>query len=229
MNETRKLAAILVADIVGYRRLAGADEDGVLARLRGLRRELIDPQSPPIRAVSSSAPATAGSSSSGARSTRCARDRGDDRRGRSQRRHARGRQIVFRIGIHFGDIIEESDGDLMGDGVNIAARLEGDRQARRDLSFGGRLPAGQGAARDGGQRSRRHAAEKRRRADPGLCAASRGGRAQAKPAAAAATASEVEVPHPYPNTHAFLRWPALAAALVVATDRGGRLTPGTRG
>ena len=52
------------------------------------------------------------------------------------------RRIEFRIGIHLGDVVEESDGDLMGDGVNIAARLEGDRPARRDLSFGGRLSAG---------------------------------------------------------------------------------------
>ena len=43
MTETRKLAAILVSDVVGYSRLAGADEEGVLARLRALRRELIDP------------------------------------------------------------------------------------------------------------------------------------------------------------------------------------------
>ncbi len=43
------------------------------------------------------------------------------------------RRIEFRVGIHLGDVVEESDGDLMGDGVNIAARLEGDRAARRDL------------------------------------------------------------------------------------------------
>ena len=57
------------------------------------------------------------------------------------------RRIEFRVGIHFGDVVEESDGDLMGDGVNIAARLEGICQARRDLSVGGRLSAGQRAAR----------------------------------------------------------------------------------
>ena len=54
MSETRKLAAILVADIVGYSRLAGADEDRILARLRTLRSDLIDPQSPPIISASSS-------------------------------------------------------------------------------------------------------------------------------------------------------------------------------
>ena len=49
------------------------------------------------------------------------------------------------MGVHLGDVVEESDGDLMGDGVNIAARLEG-IATRRDLSVRGRLSSGQGAA-----------------------------------------------------------------------------------
>jgi class 3 adenylate cyclase len=53
------------------------------------------------------------------------------------------RRIEFRVGIHVGDVVEESDGDLMGDGVNIAARLEGIAKAWRNLSFGGRLSAGE--------------------------------------------------------------------------------------
>ena len=61
----------------------------------------------------------------------------------------------------------------MGDGVNIAARLEGHRQARRDLSLRGRLSPGQGAARSGGHRSRPDPAQEHRRADPGLFAAGR--------------------------------------------------------
>jgi len=72
MTETRKLAAILVADVVGYSRLAGADEDRTLARLRGLRSDLIDPPSPHIAGASSSAPGTAASSSSAAWSMRFA-------------------------------------------------------------------------------------------------------------------------------------------------------------
>jgi class 3 adenylate cyclase len=56
------------------------------------------------------------------------------------------RRIEFRVGIHLGDVVEESDGDLMGDGVNIAARLKGIAKSRRDLPFGGRLSAGQGTA-----------------------------------------------------------------------------------
>ena len=73
MGETRKIAAILVADIVGYSRLAGTDEDRTLARLRALRSDLIDPDHRRcITGASSSAPATAASSSSAASSTPCA-------------------------------------------------------------------------------------------------------------------------------------------------------------
>jgi class 3 adenylate cyclase len=64
------------------------------------------------------------------------------------------RRIEFRIGIHLGDVVEESDGDLMGDGVNIAARLEGIAQPGGDLPLGGRLPAGAGAAQTRSRRSR---------------------------------------------------------------------------
>jgi adenylate cyclase len=72
MSETRKIAAILVSDIVGYSRLAGADEDRILARLRALRSDLIDPTIASITAASLNAPATAASSSFAASSTRCA-------------------------------------------------------------------------------------------------------------------------------------------------------------
>jgi hypothetical protein len=69
MSETRKLAAILVSDVVGYSRLAGADEDRILARLRTLRSDLIDPTLRCITDASSSARATAASSNSAASST----------------------------------------------------------------------------------------------------------------------------------------------------------------
>ena len=64
------------------------------------------------------------------------------------------RRIEFRVGIHLGDVVEEADGDLMGDGVNIAARLEGIAKPGRDLPVRGRLSAGEGAARSRGPRSR---------------------------------------------------------------------------
>jgi class 3 adenylate cyclase len=66
MGGTRKIAAILVADIVGYSRLVGADEDRTLSRLRGLRSDLIDPAIERITGASSSAPGTVASSSSAA-------------------------------------------------------------------------------------------------------------------------------------------------------------------
>ena len=94
------------------------------------------------------------------------------------------KRIEFRVGIHLGDVVEESDGDLMGDGVNIAARLEGVRRAGGDLSVRGRLPSGASGRLDmtvadlGADPAQEH-----RRADPGLFAASRRNRrAKRRPA-----------------------------------------------
>ena len=72
MSETRKIAAILVADVVGYSRLAGADEDRTLARLRGLRSDLIDPAIAAHRGRIVNGPATARLSNSAASSMPCA-------------------------------------------------------------------------------------------------------------------------------------------------------------
>src|SRR3954447_1745561 len=126
MTETRKLAAILVSDVVGYSRLAAADEEGVLARLRALRRELIDPKIAlhKGRIVKSTGDGVIVEFRSAVDAVRAAIEvqmaMFDRNAGIPE-----DRQIVFRIGVHVGDVIEESDGDLMGDGVNIAARLEG--------------------------------------------------------------------------------------------------------
>ena len=126
MSETRKLAAILVADVVGYSRLAGADEDRTLARLRGLRSDLIDPA---IAAHHGRIVKRTGDGSiiefrSVVDAVRCAIE---IQNGLIERNAGvpEDRRIEFRVGIHVGDVVEESDGDLMGDGVNIAARLEG--------------------------------------------------------------------------------------------------------
>jgi adenylate cyclase len=126
MADIRKLAAILCSDVVGYSRLAGADEDRILARLRALRSDLIDPTIAIHhgRIVKRTGDGSIVEFRSVVDAVRCAievqtamveRNAGvpEDRR------------IVFRIGIHIGDVVEEADGDLMGDGVNIAARLEG--------------------------------------------------------------------------------------------------------
>jgi TolB-like protein/class 3 adenylate cyclase len=125
MSETRKLAAILVADVVGYSRLAGADEERTLARLRGLRSDLIDPA---IAAHHGRIVKRTGDGSiiefrSVVDAVRCAIE---VQQGLIERNAGlpEDRRIEYRVGIHVGDVVEESDGDLMGDGVNIAARLE---------------------------------------------------------------------------------------------------------
>src|SRR5271165_5185351 len=126
MSETRKIAAILVADVVGYSRLAGADEDRTLARLRALRGDLIDPT---IAVYNGRVFKRTGDGSlvefrSVVDAVRCAIEL---QNGLAERNAGlpRERRIEFRVGIHLGDVVEEADGDLMGDGVNIAARLEG--------------------------------------------------------------------------------------------------------
>ena len=126
MSQTRKLVAILVADVVGYSRLAGADEDRTLARLRGLRSDLIDPA---IAAHHGRIVKRTGDGSiiefrSVVDAVRCAIEVQNGLMERNAGVPSE-RRIEVRVGIHVGDVVEESDGDLMGDGVNIAARLEG--------------------------------------------------------------------------------------------------------
>ena len=126
MTETRKLAAILVSDVVGYSRLTGADEDRILARLRTLRSDLIDP------IISVHHGRVVKRTGDGAivefRSVVDAVNLAIEVQRAMVERNAEvapDKRIEFRIGIHLGDVVEESDGDLMGDGVNIAARLQG--------------------------------------------------------------------------------------------------------
>ena len=126
MAETRKLAAILVSDVVGYSRLAGSDEDRILARLRALRSDLIDPTIAVHngRVVKRTGDGGIVEFRSVVDAVRCAIE---VQNGMVERNAGLPpeRRIEFRVGIHVGDVVEESDGDLMGDGVNIAARLEG--------------------------------------------------------------------------------------------------------
>src|ERR1700722_19887580 len=126
MSETRKIAAILVADVVGYSRLAGADEEGTLARLRALRSDLIDPTIAARhgRVVKRTGDGSIVEFRSVVDAVRCAIE---VQNGMVERNAdvSPDKRIEFRIGIHLGDVVEEADGDLMGDGVNIASRLEG--------------------------------------------------------------------------------------------------------
>src|SRR5580693_8807523 len=126
MGGMRKIAAILIADIVGYSRLAGVDEDRTLSRLRGLRGDLIDPaiDAHHGRIVKRTGDGSLIEFRSVVDAVRCAIE---VQTGMVERNAGLPpeRRIEFRVGIHLGDVVEESDGDLMGDGVNIAARLEG--------------------------------------------------------------------------------------------------------
>jgi len=126
MSDTRKIAAILAADVVGYSRLTGVDEDRTLARLRMLWSDLFDPAIAVHhgRIVKRTGDGALVEFRSVVNAVRCAIE---VQNGMVERNAGvpPERRIDFRIGIHLGDIVEESDGDLMGDGVNIAARLEG--------------------------------------------------------------------------------------------------------
>jgi TolB-like protein/class 3 adenylate cyclase len=126
MAETRKLAAIMAVDVVGFSRLTGADEDRTLARLRALRSDLVDPTISVHggRVIKRTGDGALVEFRSVVDAVRCA----IEVQTAMVERNAglpQDRQIVFRIGVHLGDVVEESDGDLMGAGVNIAARLEG--------------------------------------------------------------------------------------------------------
>jgi adenylate cyclase len=122
----RRLTTILAADVAGYSRLAGADEEGTVSRLRALRQELIDPviAAHGGRTIKLMGDGRLTEFASVVDAVRCALE---VQRGMTARNAnvAPDRRIEFRVGIHLVDVIVESDGDLMGDGVNIAARLEG--------------------------------------------------------------------------------------------------------
>ncbi len=126
MVETRKLAAILAADVVGFSRLTGADEDRTLARLRNLRSDLIDPTIAVHkgRVVKRTGDGAIIEFRSVVDAVRCAIE---VQNAMAERNSGvpEDQRIEFRIGVHLGDVVEEDDGDLMGDGVNIATRLEG--------------------------------------------------------------------------------------------------------
>jgi adenylate cyclase len=119
MAEVRKLAAILAPDVVGFSRLTGADGERTLARLRALRSDLIDPTVAGHKG--SELAMVRWSSSEALRSAIEVQSAMVERNAGLPPE----RRIEFRVGIHLSDVVEESDGDLMGDGVNIAARLEG--------------------------------------------------------------------------------------------------------
>jgi TolB-like protein len=121
---TRRLAAILAADVAGYSRLMGADEEGTLERLKALRRELLDPKIAEHkgRIVKTTGDGLLVEFASVVDAVRCAVEVQQAMPERNTGVAADSR-IELRIGINLGDVIVEGD-DLYGDGVNIAARLE---------------------------------------------------------------------------------------------------------
>ena len=125
MSAPRKLAAILAADVAGYSRLMGADEEGTLAQLKAHRRALVDPKIAEHRGriVKTTGDGMLVEFASVVDALRCAVE---VQRGMAERNAEvpQDRRIEFRVGIHQGDIIIE-EGDIFGDGVNVAARLEG--------------------------------------------------------------------------------------------------------
>ena len=133
----RRLAAILAADVAGYSRLIGADEEGTLARLRGLHREVIDPKIAEHkgRIVKTTGDGMLVEFASVVDALRCA----VAAQAAIAERNAAvptAERIEFRVGIHQGDIVV-ADGDILGDGVNIAGGRatactpQGARQSRR--------------------------------------------------------------------------------------------------
>jgi len=121
----RKLAAILAADVAGYSRLMGANEEGTLAQLKAHRRALVDPKIADHRGriVKTTGDGMLVEFPSVVDALRCAVE---VQRGMAERNAdvAQDERIEFRVGIHQGDIIIDGD-DIFGDGVNVAARLEG--------------------------------------------------------------------------------------------------------
>src|SRR5205807_3118806 len=123
MTATRRLAAILAADVGGYSRLIGADEEGTLNRLKAIRAEVIDPKVSEHqgRIVKTTGDGLLVEFASVIDALRCAIEW---QRGMTERKtETSDRRIEFRIGINIGDVVVE-DGDIFGDGVNVAARLE---------------------------------------------------------------------------------------------------------
>jgi adenylate cyclase len=125
MTQTRRLAAILAADVAGYSRLMGTDEEGTLNRLRAIRAEVVDPSITLYRGriVKTTGDGLLVEFVSVVDAVRCATE--------IQTAIAKGnaeiaveKRIEFRMGINMGDVVVE-DGDIFGDGVNVAARLGG--------------------------------------------------------------------------------------------------------
>ena len=210
MSETRKLAAILAADVVGYSQLAGADEERTLARLRALRSDLIDPTIALYhgRIVKRTGDGTIVEFRSVVDAVRLA----IEVQGAMVDRNAGvspDKRIEFRVGIHLGDVVEEGDGDLMGHGVNVAARMEPGGLCLSDDAYRQVRDRLKECFVDLGEKQLKNIARPIRAF--GLSAAAIG---------AARTGGSGAAPAPKARG-ATLRWPTIAAALAVAVLAAG--------
>ncbi len=167
MSSVRRLTAILAADVAGYSRLMGADEEGTHERLKAHLRELIEPKIAEHRGriVKNTGDGFLAEFASVVDAVRCAVE---VQRGMAERNAAipPEKRIEFRIGINLGDVIVEGE-DIFGDGVNIAARLEA-------LAEPGGICVSRSGARSGARQARlctsRTSASSRSRTSPGQCA-----------------------------------------------------------
>src|SRR5215472_17352968 len=125
MTQTRRLAAILAADVASYSRLMGEDEEGTLDRLRSIRTDVIDPKIIKHRGriVKTTGDGLLVEFASVVDALRCATEWQHHMADRNSM-ESRNLRIDFRIGINMGDVVVEND-DIFGDGVNVAAQLEG--------------------------------------------------------------------------------------------------------
>src|SRR3954463_11643218 len=125
MASTRRLAAVLAADVAGYSRLMGEDEEGTLAALKAIRRELSDPKIKEHRGrvVKTTGDGVLVEFASVVDAVRCAVEVQREMAERNAGLPSENR-IEYRVGINVGDIISDAN-DIYGDGVNVAARLEG--------------------------------------------------------------------------------------------------------
>ena len=124
MRQTRRLAAILAADVAGYSRLMGADEEGTLERLKALRRELLDPKIAEHRGriVKTTGDGLLLEFPSVVDAVRCVVEVQSALAAQAAT-VPEDRRIALRIGVNIGDVIIDGD-DIFGDGVNVAARLQ---------------------------------------------------------------------------------------------------------
>ena len=217
----RKLTTILATDVAGFSKLAGADEERTLAWLRGLRADLFDPT------IALHRGRVANRAGDGAivefrsvvDAARCAIEIQTAMLDRNAGL-APDQRVEFRLGIHVGDVVEEADGDLMGDGVNIAAQLEG-------LCEPGGVCLSSGAHEQVRDRLKEQFVDLGEKRLKNIARPVRAFGLSAAAIAAARTGGSGSTPSPSPPAQAWRwRWPTIAAAVAILAALGYAWTLG---